>query len=353
MNIISASIIGASGYTGGELLRILLQHPGVNVKSVSSEQNAGQMACKVHPNLRGFTELEFVRSAQVDTNVDILFLCTPHGVSMNLVPSLLESGTRIIDLSADFRLKSPIEFEKWYGHTHSHPELLQKSVYGLPELHREEIKKADFVASPGCLATSAILALAPLVKNNLIELDKIVVDSKIGSSAGGAKPGEDSHHPARSGTVRAYKPSGHRHTGEMEQELNLLNGNSAHVRISFSPHAIELVRGIFTTTHSFSNAQVSDKDLWIAYRKFYSGSPFIRFLKEKNGVYRYPEPKLVEGTNFCDIGFEVDSHSQRIVAMSAIDNLVKGAAGQSIQSMNLMFGLDETTGLWNASLHPA
>ena len=169
MNKISVSIIGASGYTGGELLRILLQHPNVSVESVSSEQNAGQAVHRIHPNLRGFSELEFLKSSQIKANGDVLFLCTPHGVSMDLMPSLLESGVKIIDLSADYRLKDSSEFEKWYGHAHSHPELLQKSVYGLPELHREEIRKANFVASPGCLATSAILALAPLVKNNLID----------------------------------------------------------------------------------------------------------------------------------------------------------------------------------------
>ncbi|RLG19519.1 N-acetyl-gamma-glutamyl-phosphate reductase [Candidatus Micrarchaeota archaeon] len=349
---IRASIIGGSGYTGGDLLRLLLIHPEVEVKSVSSERNKGMPVTKVHPNLRAITQLEFVEAAKIDTDVDVMFLCTPHGAAVKLVEQYMEKGMKIIDLSADFRLHDAKDYDRWYGHAHSRPELLEKFVYGMPELHREEIKKASYVASPGCLSTSAILALAPAVAAGLVDLDRIVVDSKIGSSAGGASGNPSTHHPERAGSVRAYKPTGHRHSAEVEQELGELAGGKK-VTVSLSPHAIELVRGIFTTAHCFLLKQgLKDVDLWKTYRKFYKDSPFVRLVKEKQGIHRYPEPKLVMGTNFCDVGFELDSNAPRLVLMSAIDNLVKGSGGQAIQSMNLMFGLDEKTGLWFPGMHP-
>jgi len=349
---IRASIIGGSGYTGGELLRLLLMHPNVEVRSVSSERNEGVPVTKVHPNLRAITQLEFVKAANIDADVDVMFLCTPHGAAVKLVEQYMKTGVKIIDLSADFRLHDPKAYDRWYKHTHESPELLKEFVYGMPELHREELKTAKYVASPGCLSTSAILALAPLVAAGLVDTERIVVDSKIGSSAGGASGDPASHHPERSGTVRAYKPTGHRHTAEVEQELGALAGGKK-VTVSLSPHAIELVRGIFTTAHCFvAKKGLKEVDLWKTYRSFYKDSPFVRLVKEKTGMHRYPEPKLVMGTNFCDIGFELDSNAPRIVAMSAIDNLVKGSGGQSIQCMNLMFGLDEKTGLWFPGLHP-
>src|SRR3989338_2048459 len=249
-NTIRASIIGASGYTGGELLRLLLMHQQVQVKSVSSERNKGMRVTGMHPNLRAMTELEFVEAAKIDANVDVLFLCTPHGASVKLVEQYLQSGVKIIDLSADFRLHDPEGYDVWYGHPHPKPELLSKFVYGMPELHREEIGKAHYVASPGCLATGAILALAPVVAAGLVATEHLVVDAKIGSSAGGASADASTHHPERAGTVRAYKPTGHRHTGEIEQELGMLSGGRK-VVVSLSPHAIELVRGIFSTAHCF------------------------------------------------------------------------------------------------------
>lgn len=349
--MIKASIIGASGYTGGDLLRILLSHPEVSVEQVTSEGYSGVLAYKIHPNLRGFTTLEFTKSSELDKDVDVIFLCTPHGVSMQYVSSLIENDARIIDLSADFRLRSESEYEKWYGKKHSYPELLGKAVYGLPELHREEIKNAKLVACPGCLSTSAILALAPLVAKRMIDFNHIVIDSKIGSSGAGHKADESTHHPERANVVRAYKPTGHRHTGEMEQELGKLAG--ADVKVAFSPHGVDMVRGIMTTAHVFLTKETQEIEVWKTYRGFYTNCPFIRFVKEKTGIYRYPEPKNVMGTNFCDIGFELDSNVPRLVAMSAIDNLVKGSGGQAVQCMNLMFNLDEKMGLWVPSLHPA
>jgi N-acetyl-gamma-glutamyl-phosphate/LysW-gamma-L-alpha-aminoadipyl-6-phosphate reductase len=270
---------------------------------------------------------------------------------MDYVKSFLETDARIIDLSADFRFRSANEYAKWYGTEHKYPELLERAVYGLPELHKEAIKKAKLVACPGCLPTSAILPLAPLVTNKLIDLEHIVIDSKIGSSAGGHKADLSTHHPERAGAVRSYKPTGHRHIGEIEQELGILTNEK--VKVAFSPHAIELIRGIMTTIHTYLKKEIKEVDVWKIYRSFYANCPFIRYVKEKEGIHRYPEPKNVAGTNFCDIGFELDSNIPRLVVMSAIDNLVKGSGGQAIQCMNLMFNLDEKMGLWVPSLHPA
>lgn len=348
---ITACIVGASGYTGGELLRLLLSHPEVEVREITSEKSKGVRATRVHPNLRGFTELEFTSAAEVKYDSDVVFLATPHGASFDLVKKFVDAGVKVIDLSADFRLHDATAYPVWYGYAHKYPALLERAVYGLPELHRKEIANAELVACPGCLSTSAILALAPLVASGFVDLQHVVIDSKIGSSAGGHSPDASTHHPERAGVVRAYKPTGHRHTAEIEQELSALAGVGK-VSVGFSPHAVEMVRGILTTAHAYLAKEAVDLDVWKAYRAFYSGSPFVRLVKEKSGVYRYPEPKMVMGTNFCDIGFEVDAHVPRIVVMSAIDNLVKGSAGQAVQCMNLMFGFDEKAGLWIPGHHP-
>ena len=350
MDKIRASVIGASGYTGGELLRLLLAHPNMDVASVSSEKSHGLPVSRIHPNLRAMTGLSFVKAAEIDTDVDAVFLCTPHGASAPYVERFADSGIKIIDLSSDFRLRDPAAYPMWYGHDAPSGGFNGKFVYGIPELHRDEIRKSKWVACAGCIATSAILGLAPLVNGDIVDESNIVVDAKIGSSGAGATANESSHHPERSNTVRAYKMTMHRHTGEVEQELSSLSGGN--VTVSLSAHAVELVRGIFSTCHCALEKSVSDLDVWKAYRAFYKGSPFIRLVKEKECMHRYPEPKLVLGTNFCDIGFEIDAHSPRLVVMSCIDNLVKGSAGQAVQCCNLMSGLDEKTGLWTAGLHP-
>jgi N-acetyl-gamma-glutamyl-phosphate/LysW-gamma-L-alpha-aminoadipyl-6-phosphate reductase len=343
------SIIGASGYTGGELLRWALIHPEMQVQQITSERFAGQAAYKLNPNLRGFSTLAYSPVKELKTDVDAIFICTPHKTAAPYVKQFMETGAKIIDLSADFRLKSKETYAKYYA-VHPHPELLGTAVYGIPELHREEIKNAKLVACAGCLATSTILALAPLVKSKLISMDGIIADSKIGSSAGGAGFDISTHHPERSGTVRSYKPSGHRHTAEIEQELSAING--APVSVGLTPHGIEMVRGIMTTVHARLAGKTADVDVWKAYRSFYSGSPFVRLVKDQNTLYRYPEPKPVVGTNFADIGFELDSEKGRIIVMSAIDNLVKGSGGQAIQCFNLMNGFDEKMGLWYPGFHP-
>ena len=343
------AIIGASGYTGGELLRWALVHPEIEVTQITSERFAGQAATKLNPNLRGFTSLQFTSVKTLNTDIDTVFICTPHKAAAPYVKQFMETGMKIIDLSADFRLHDKGTYAKYYGE-HPHPELLDKAVYGIPELHREEIKKAKLVACAGCLATSVILPLAPLVKNRLVSTDWIIADSKIGSSASGAAFDISTHHPERSGAVRSYKPSGHRHTAEIEQELSQLAGSN--ISVSLTPHAIELVRGIMSTIHVRPSGKLADLDLWKAYRSFYSGSPFVRLVKDQHTLYRYPEPNPLVGTNFADIGWEIDAEKGRVIVMSSIDNLVKGSGGQALQCFNLMNGFDEKLGLWVPGFHP-
>ena len=269
---------------------------------------------------------------------------------MKIIPQLAQTGVKIVDLSADFRLKNPEDYNLWYGYTHLHPDLLPKFVYGVPELHYDQIKNSQLVACPGCMAVTAILALAPVVQSGLIENAHIVVDAKIGSSGAGEKPTIATHHAERAGVVRPYKPAGHRHTVEIEQELSLLTGNS--VRISLSAHAVGMVRGILCTCHTFLSKSIEIQDLWKMFRKFYSSSPFIRLIRDVKGIHKFPDPKFVIGSNFCDIGFEIDNHAERLVLLSASDNLMKGAAGSAVQCMNIMFSLDETSGLRSPAIHP-
>ncbi|GMQ74765.1 MAG: N-acetyl-gamma-glutamyl-phosphate reductase [Gammaproteobacteria bacterium] len=338
----SVSIVGGSGYTGGELLRLLLFHPDCSVQQVTSERFAGKFVQNAHPNLRKATRLKFCAVSELEP-CDLLFLCLPHGQSMGRIDEFRELAPRIIDLSADFRLASTGLYEDYYGREHERADLLGSFVYGLPERHRASIEGADLVACPGCNATATILALAPLHKRDLIE--SVVVEVKAGSSEGGNAASDASHHPERSGAVRSYKPTGHRHVAEMKQELP---GPAIH----FSATSIEMVRGILATCHVFLNSDVTEKDIWKIYREDYADEPFIRIVKERSGIHRYPEPKLLAGTNYCDIGFERESNSNRLVVISAIDNLMKGAAGQAVQNFNLTLGLAETTGLEFPGLHP-
>jgi len=345
-------IIGGSGYVGSELLRLLLLHPQAEVTMVTSRQSVGEYIFNVHPNLRGLTQLKFVPQdmAELQKNCDLIFTATPHGGSVNLVPKLLEAGLKVIDMSADFRLKNPADYETYYGWKHAHPEMLKEAAYGLPELHREEIKNARLIACPGCMATSAILGLAPVVKAGLVDKDKIVVDLKVGSSGGGSKPSISSHHPERFSGVRPYKVVGHRHIAEVEQELNALTNEL--VKISFTPHAVNMVRGILATIHTFPKQPITSKDVWKALRGLYEGEPFIRLVKYQKGPYQLPDPKVTMGTNYCDVGFEIDEHANRLLLFSALDNMTKGASGQGVQCMNILMGIDETTGLKSTGFHP-
>jgi len=348
---VRVGIIGGSGYAGGELLRLLIPHPHAEITLVTSRRMAEEHVYMVHPNLRGITTLKFtpLNLPELAEECDLVFSATPHGASMEIVPSLLKQGVKVVDLSADFRLKDPSDYPKWYGWKHTHPELLEEAVYGLPELHRKEIRNAELVACSGCMAVASILALMPMVRAGLIDRERIVIDAKIGSSGGGSEATPASHHPERFGGVRPYKVVGHRHTAEIEQELALVGGSE--VKVAFSPHAVNMARGILATCHLWLTQQARNRDLWKAYRGLYTDEPFIRIVKYRKGLYQLPDPKVVVGTNFCDIGFELDNHVERLVVLSAIDNLVKGAAGQAVQCFNIMLGLDERTGLNVIGIH--
>ena len=350
--MVRVGIIGGTGYTGGELLRILLSHPEVEISQVTSRANTGEYIVNIHPNLRKVTNLRFDKPDLEKTMkiCDVVFMATPHGVSSKLTPRLLEAGLKIIDLSADFRLKKIEDYTKWYGWSHRRPELLEKAIYGVPELHRKEIKKAKLVACPGCMAAATILGLAPIIKSKLIHLDHIIADVKIGSSGAGVKPSPATQYSERFGVIRPYKPVGHRHTAEIEQELSLFSKDP--VNISMSAHAVNIVRGILSTIHTFTQKDIDIIGIWDIFRKFYQDEPFIRLVRSTKGIYKFPDPKIIVGSNFCDIGFEIDKHSHRLVILAAIDNLMKGASGIAVQNMNLMLGLDETISLEYPGLHP-
>ena len=345
--MITVGIVGASGYTGGEALRLLLRHPEVQIVQATSESNAGHFLYAIHPNLRKQTSLKFTTIGEL-TPCDVLFLCLPHGSAMRRIGHLEQFGKTLIDLSADFRLRDPADYPAWYGHPHEAPEYLPRFVYGVPELHREAIAAARFITGAGCLATAAILGLRPLFKRDLLAKREAFVEAKVGSSAAGDTPHLSTHHPERSGSVRSFQPTGHRHTAEIVQELRF----EKPVAVHFSATAIEAVRGVLATCHVILKDGIEEKDVWRAYRGEYGDEPFIRIVKERQGIYRYPEPKILAGSNFCDIGFEKDPRGNRLVVMAALDNLVKGAAGNGVQAMNLACGLPEAAGLEFPGLHP-
>ena len=340
---LNVSIVGGSGYGGGELVRLLLGHPEVCIRQVTSERFAGKPVTRVHPNLRGATALKFSAIADLEA-CDFLFLALPHGHAMGKLDHYLDLAPKLIDLSGDFRLDDADSFETWYGEPHGRPEALADFVYGIPEVNRERIRTARLVTGAGCNATATILGLLPLYRAGVV--GNVVVEVKAGSSEGGNASSDASHHPERSGAVRSYKPTGHRHVAEMLMVL----GDKAD--IAFSATSIEMVRGILATCHVFLTEDLDEKAVWKLYREAYGRERFVRIVKERSGIYRYPEPKLLSGTNYCDIGFERDPRSNRLVVMSAIDNLMKGAAGQAVQAFNLMQGFEEDTALGFAGLHP-
>ena len=341
------SILGGSGYVGGELLRLLLDHPKVTVAEVTSERLAGKLVATAHPNLRRRTDLRFGRLEDLDP-CDLLFAALPHGSFAQKFGELRSVAPRIIDMSADFRLRSPAAYRRWYGHDHPNPAALADFVYGIPELHRADIAGAAYVTGAGCLATTAILALRPLFLEGVVANREVYIEAKVGSSAVGNKESASSHHPERSGAVRSFQPTGHRHTGEIVQELSDHGAPTVH----FSATAIELVRGVLVTAHVRLTQDLDTKALWKLFRAAYGHEPFIRIVKEARGVFRYPEPKILAGSNYCDVGFERDADGDRLVVLAALDNLMKGAAGNGVQAMNVMASWDERTGLDFPGLHP-
>lgn len=353
MSRVRVAIVGGSGYTGGELIRLLLFHPQVEIAQIASGSQAGHFVHSAHPNLRKITMMRFCHPDDL-TSADVVFLCLPHGVSSGEIERYRSLAPRVVDLSGDFRLRSPELYQRWYGHEHKAPTLLPEAVYGLPELHRSELSDATLVSGTGCMATTSILGLAPLYRAGVVnQALPLVVEAKVGSSAAGAKAGPASHHPDRSGAVRSFQPTGHRHSAELIQELGQFSGGDLAQTVAFSATAIELVRGILVTAHVFLKEDLEERALWRIFREAYQQEPFIRLVKERNGVYRYPEPKILAGSNFCDVGFELDREQGRVVVMAALDNLMKGAAGNGVQALNCMFGWDESLGLTFPGLHPA
>lgn len=347
--MLKASIVGGSGYAGGELLRLLLWHPHVEVTQVTSESLVGEYVHLMHPNLRGHTRLKFTSAKQLEP-CDILFLALPHGEAQQRINEFAQMATYIIDLSADFRLRDPALYEQWYGHPHAAPEWLSRFVYGLPEFHREELRTARYVSGVGCNATAVNLAVYPLFAADVVDRRRgIVVEVKAGSSEGGHHPSPDSHHPERAGVVRSYAPVGHRHTAEVIQEM-ALGGEPPAVHLSAT--ALGIVRGALATAHLFLKEPLTERDLWGIYRQAYNQEPFVRIVKEKRGNYRFPEPKILAGSNYAEVGFALDETAGRVVAIAAIDNLMKGAAGSAVQCMNIMLGWDEKAGLEFPGLHP-
>lgn len=339
------SIIGGSGYGGGELLRLLLGHGQVEIQQVTSRSHVGEYIYQVHPNLRKRSQLKFCDPSTLEP-VDILFLAQPHGQAQHHIEKYAKIAPKIIDLAADFRLRDAANYQKWYGEPHNAPEWLGKFVYGLPELHRTELAHASYVSGVGCNATAANLALLPLVKADLIDTTQsVLIEIKVGSSESGADGNAGSLHAERANVIRTFSAFGHRHTAEVIQEMGISN-------VSLTMTAVDLVRGVLATAHAKVKQGVTIKDLWKAYREIASENPFIRVVREQRGIYRVPEPKILAGTNYADLGFDLDESNGHVISICAIDNLMKGAAGSAVQCMNLMMGWDETTGLEFTGLHP-
>lgn len=342
-----AAIFGASGYTGQELTRILSGHPGVKLVAVTSRRFAGQAVAEVFPALNGLTSLKYQNATptEIAKVCDVVFLALPHGVSMDIAPEFIKAGKTVIDLSADYRLRDLKTYEPWYG-KHSSATFIKEAVYGIPELYRAKIKKTKLIANPGCYPTSIILGLAPALKNKILDVSTIIADSASGVSGAGREPLTGSLFCEVDGGFKAYKVGKHRHLPEIEQELNALAGKK--FAVSFTPHLLPVKRGILSTIYATLKKDLSLEKLHALYSAFYAKEKFVRICPP--GVY--PNISSVCGSNYCDIGLAVDARTRRVIIMAAIDNLIKGAAGQAVQNMNIMCGFEEDTGLHIAPLYP-
>lgn len=348
MKKVKVAVIGANGYTGGEMVRLLAVHPSVDITALTSRQFKGKSISEVFPSLRGILDMPLVEfdADEVAECSDVAFLAIPHTQAMPIVSALSQKGVRVVDYSADFRLKKPQVYEQWYKAPHTEPALLEKSVYGLPELHREQVRDAEIVALPGCYPTAALLALAPAVKHDLIDADRIVINSLSGVSGAGQNPSPQTHYPEIADNLRAYGITTHRHTPEIEQELSWLGGREIHVL--FTPHLVPANRGILSTIAAPAKSEISAEQLVRLYEEFYNDAHFVRV----NPPQMYPEIRFVRGSNYCDIGLAFDARTRSIIMVSALDNLCKGAAGQAVQCLNVMFGMPEESGLRFGGLTP-
>jgi N-acetyl-gamma-glutamyl-phosphate reductase common form len=346
MNKLKIAIFGGSGYGGAELLRILLQHPQAEIALVTANEHAGKSVGETHRNLLGLTDLKFSATPEDLSELqdfDCIFLALPHGQALEIAPRLVEAAprARVIDLSGDFRLNDAEEFKQFYGREHTATHLQSEFVYGLTEINREQIKRARFIANPGCFATATLLGLAPLVANNLIR-GRVIVDAKTGSSGSGAKAAANTHHPQRMNSFYAYKPFAHQHVPEIEQTLRAVGDWTS--EFVFMTHSLPVARGIFASIYVETKDEMTTDEAQKIFADFYRDSFFIRLVKGS------PDINWVKTTNFCDIAMNARGH--QLVVFTAIDNLVKGAAGQAVQNMNLMFGLDEKTGLVLVGTNP-
>ncbi|MDL1970425.1 MAG: N-acetyl-gamma-glutamyl-phosphate reductase [Candidatus Desulfofervidaceae bacterium] len=345
--MVKIGIIGATGYTGLELLRFLFFHPNVEVSIVTSRQFAGKKISELFPFFEEYADLTLqpLELEKVVTQADLFFTALPHQVSMDIVPALLEREKKVIDLSADFRLKDADTYAAWYG-PHKAPKWLEEAVYGLPELYAEEIKKARLVANPGCYPTTAILALAPFLTEALLDTHTIVIDAKSGVSGAGRGPKLATHFCETNEDMKAYKVGTHRHTPEIEQELSKLAGEE--IKITFVPHLIPISRGMFTTVYSHLKKTLTTEEAYQLMASFYKEKTFVKVLPPPT----IPQTIYVRGTNECYLGVKVDERTGRIIIMAAIDNLAKGASTQAVQNMNLMLGFPEETGLKTFPVFP-
>lgn len=338
-------IIGATGYTGSELVRILTNHPDVEITMITSESRAGELFSDVHPFLQGIADQKLVSINDIDNyELDLVFLALPHGVSMDFVKRFIDRSFKIIDLSGDFRLSSKEVYEEWYKLNHIFPEGIEKAIFGSPELYFDKIKDANLIANPGCFPTSAILGLAPLLKANLIEEDRIIVDSKTGVTGAGIKAKTVNMYSNVNDNFKAYGLKNHRHTIEMQGILDEVSGKKT--LIQFTPHLLPVDRGILTTIYARPTAHMDEIKLKELYTAFYENAPFVRLRKQE------PAIKDVRGTNYCDLYVTYDKRTNMVIVISVIDNLIKGAAGQAVQNMNIMFNLDESKGLNLIPLNP-
>jgi N-acetyl-gamma-glutamyl-phosphate reductase len=342
---VRVSVLGASGYTGGELVRLLSAHPQVQVVHLTASQHQGRAMGAVFPNLRGVVDqaLEPAEVAQVGRDSDLVFLALPHGLALQVVPDLLAAGARVVDLGADFRLKDPAAYARWYKQEHTAPGLLDEAVYGLTELYRPRVRTARLVANPGCYPTAALLALAPLVQAGVVE-GPVVVDAKSGVSGAGRSPSAATHFGEVNENTKPYHVGVHRHQPEIEQALAEVGSA---LQVLFVPHLVPMTRGILATCYAPLARPLAAEAALDLYREAYAGEPFVRVLEDD-----LPQTKATYGSNFCDVAVRVDAERGLVVAVAALDNLVKGAAGQAVQNMNVMFGLPETTGLWAPALFP-
>lgn len=345
--MIRVSIVGASGYAGGELLRLLLDHPQIEIAQITSESFAGKFVYQVHPHLRGRTQLRFVGQDALEA-CDVLFLALPHGEAQGHIERYASLATRIIDLSADFRLRDGAIYQHYYGEAHHAPEWLNRFAYGLPETNRAALEGASYASGVGCNATAVTLAVWALVKAGILTADQpLIADLKVGSSEAGRSPSESSHHPARAGVVRPFQMTGHRHEAEVRQTLSPCGDFDVRMAVT----SVELIRGAAAAIY-VTLPDVHEKDIWAAYRSAWNDALFVRIVHDKAGIHRHPEPRLLAGTNYADVGWEYDPATGRAALLCAIDNLGKGAAGSAVQCMNLMCGFAETTALTFGGFYP-